>query len=313
MTKRILLFYKYVRLNNVQEICDWMMATCKGLDLKGRVILATEGINATLAGSVEATSLYIKIMNAHPLFKNIDFKDSLEDAAYDYFPRLRVVVKKEIVRMDIDPEAVTTRDTGKHLTPEQVHQLLENKPEDLVVLDGRNFYEARVGHFKDAIKPEIQYFREFPEYVDKNLDLFKDKQVFMYCTGGIRCERASAYLKLKGVAKEVYQLEGGIHRYVEKFPDGFFRGKNYVFDDRIEVSVNNDVVGSCDLCAIPYDVYTNCLNASCNKHFICCPDCKKTFAETCSENCQRLVADGKVPMRPPRRITTRNFCVSEKQ
>ena len=310
MVRRILLFYKYVNINNVQEVCDWMKATCTGLDLKGRVILATEGINATLAGSVEATTLFVKIMEAHPLFKKIDFKDSIEDSTHEYFPRLRVVVKNEIVRMDIDPSHVTVQDTGKHLTPEQTHKLLTNKPEDLVVLDGRNYYEARVGHFEGAIKPEIQYFRQFPEYIDQNLELFKDKQVLMYCTGGIRCERASAYLKLKGVAKEVFQIKGGIHRYVEKFPDGFFRGKNYVFDDRIEVGINNDVVGTCDLCQVSYDSYTNCLNAQCNKHFICCPECMQKFAETCSAQCQQLVADGKVPVRPPLRITKRDFCLA---
>lgn len=311
MKRCILLFYKYVPLENVQEICDWMLATCTGLSLKGRVILATEGINGTLSGSIESTTLFISIMSAHPLFKKIDFKDALEEGDNDYFPRLRVVVKKEIVRMDIDPLQVPATDAGKHLTPEQAHKLLANKPDDLVVLDGRNYYEARVGHFEGAIKPEIQYFRQFPEYIDQNLEQFKDKQVFMYCTGGIRCERASAYLKLKGVAKEVYQLKGGIHRYIEKYPQGFFRGKNYVFDDRIEVKANNDVVGSCDLCNEPYDAYTNCLNAQCNKHFIGCPPCKEQYAETCSAACQQLVADGKVPVRPPLRIVKREFCVVE--
>lgn len=307
--RRILLFYKYVHIEQVQPVCDWMRATCIGLDLKGRIILAVEGINGTVAGSVEATEAFTKIMDAHPLFKKIDFKDSVESGVHDYFPRLRVVVKNEIVRMDVDTEQVSVRDAGKHLTPEQAHALLAKKPDDLVVLDGRNYYEARVGHFEGAIKPEIRYFREFPEYIDKNLEQFKGKQVFMYCTGGIRCERASAYLKLKDVAKQVYQLKGGIHRYIEKFPQGFFRGKNYVFDDRIEVKVNDDVIGSCDLCKVPYDTYTNCLNAKCNKHFICCVDCKKNYAETCSKECQQLVANGLVPLRPPLRIAQREFCL----
>ena len=310
MVKRILLFYKYININNVQEVCDWMRATCSGLDLKGRVILATEGINATLAGSVDATGVFIKIMNAHPLFKNIDFKDSLEDSTHDYFPRLRVVIKNEIVRMDVDTTLVSTKDTGKHLSPKQAHTLLANKPEDLVVLDARNYYEARVGHFKDAIKPPIQYFRQFAQYIDQNLEQFKDKQVFMYCTGGIRCERASAYLSLKGVAKNVYQLSGGIHRYVEQYPDGFFRGKNYVFDDRIEVGVNNEVVGTCDLCNVPYDSFTNCLNAQCNKHFIGCPACLEKFADACSNECKELIAGGKVTLRPPLRIKKREFCLA---
>lgn len=311
MARRILVFYKYVTIEHVQDVCDWIKATGEGLGLKGRIILATEGINGTLAGSIEATTLFTKIMDAHPLFKKIDFKDSIEEAAHDYFPRLRVVVKNEIVRMDVDTQAVTARDAGKHLTPAQAHKLLSEQPEDLVILDGRNYYEARVGHFTGAIKPEIQYFRQFPEYVDQNLEQFKDKQVFMYCTGGIRCERASAYLKLKGVAKEVYQLEGGIHRYVEQFPEGFFRGKNYVFDDRIEVKVNDDVLASCDVCQAPYDTYTNCLNAKCNKHFICCEPCKEVLAETCSEACKQLVAEGAVPLRPPLRIKDRNFVLHE--
>lgn len=307
--RRIILFYKYVHIEQVKAICDWMLATCEGLGLKGRVILATEGINGTLAGNPDLVDIFIKIMNAHHLFKKIDFKDSVEGGEYDYFPRLRVVVKNEIVRMGVDTQEVSVRDTGKHLTPEQVHALLAKKPHDLVVLDGRNYYEARVGHFDGAIKPKIQYFRQFPEYIDQNLEQFKDKQVFMYCTGGVRCERASAYLKLKGVAKEVYQLKGGIHRYIEKYPQGFFRGKNYVFDDRIEIKVNNDIVGSCDLCSVPYDSYTNCLNAKCNKHFICCLNCKKDFAETCGRECQQLVADGLVPLRPPLRIAKREFCL----
>jgi predicted sulfurtransferase len=311
MARRILLFYKYVVIENPQATCDWMKAACTGLDLKGRIILAEEGINGTLAGTIEATTAFTKMMDAHPLFKKIDFKDSIEQGEYDFFPRLRVVVKNEIVRMDVDPRAVTADQGGKHLTPEQVHKLLANKPDDLVVLDGRNFYEARVGHFEGAIKPEIQYFRQFPQYIDDNLEQFKDKQVFMYCTGGIRCERASAYLKLKGVAKEVFQLKGGIHRYIEKYPQGYFRGKNYVFDDRIEVSANNDIVGTCELCAVPYDTYTNCLNATCNKHFIGCPDCVQKLADTCSENCKQLVAEGKVPLRPALRITNRAFTIAE--
>lgn len=305
---RILLFYKYITVKHPQEVCDWMRATCEGLGLKGRVILAEEGVNGTLAGPVEATRAFERIMSAHPLFKKIDFKDSLESSEYDYFPRLRVVVKEEITRMGINPKEVTVRDGGVHLTPEQAHKLLSDKPENLVVLDGRNFYEAQVGRFEGAITPEIQYFRQFPEYIDKNLEQFRDKDVFMYCTGGIRCERASAYLNLKGVAKKVYQLKGGIHRYIEKYPNGHFRGINYVFDDRIEVRVNNDVLGACALCQSTCDSFTNCLNAKCNKHFICCDACKTTYQETCGQECQQLVAAGAVPKRPPLRITKRAFC-----
>ena len=210
-----------------------------------------------------------------------------------------LILKKQIVQLGIDPEKLTTKNTGQHLTPEQTHELFLNPPQDFVVLDGRNSYEAAIGKFVGAITPDIRYFRQFPEYVDQNLDQFKDKTVFMYCTGGIRCERASAYLNEKGVAKKVYQVEGGIHRYVEKYPNGFFRGKNYVFDQRITVKVNDDVIAKCLNCSAASDEYFNCLNALCNKHFVSCQSCWDIFEKTCSQKCKILLQEKKTPERIP--------------
>jgi predicted sulfurtransferase len=173
------------------------------------------------------------------------------DGDSNYFPRLRIVVRNEVTHLGLDPAIITAKNGGIHLTPEQTHNLLKNAPQDLIIFDARNNYESRIGSFENALKPDIKNFRDLPEYIDNNLDLFKDKEVLMYCTGGIRCERGSAYLKSKNVAKKVYQIEGGIHRYAEKFPDGFFRGKNYVFDGRIAVKVNDDILGSCELCSTP--------------------------------------------------------------
>lgn len=293
---KIILFYKYVNLENPTEILKSQRELCENLNLKGRIILASEGINATLGGSDEEIYQYIDFMNAHPLFADIDFKDSIGGA--EYFPRLRIVIKNEIVNLGIKPEDLTTKNTGIHLTPTQTHELLQNKTKDLIILDGRNNYEAAVGKFEDAIIPDIRYFRQFPEYIDQNLEQFKDKDVLMYCTGGIRCERATAYLKSKGIAKEVYQVEGGIHRYVEQYPDGFFKGKNYVFDARITVPVNNEILGKCYVCNAKCDDYVNCLNAECNKHFISCSDCILKLNETCSEKCNKLVLEKKVYIRP---------------
>lgn len=300
MIKKILLYYKYIAVPNPQEIRDWQQALCTQLGLTGRIIIASEGINGTVCGNSEATDAYIIAMHNHDLFNNVDFKDSIVNGKYDYFTGLHVIVKKEVVNLGIDPEKLTTENTGKHLTPQQAHELLSQKPEDLVILDGRNYFEARVGAFTDAITPEINHFRDFPEYIDKNLDLFKDKEVLMYCTGGIRCERASAYLKSKGVSKEVYQIEGGIHRYVEQYPDGHFRGKNYVFDARIAVKVTDDIIGTCDICAQPCDTYTNCRNAKCNKHFIGCSACVEKLNNCCSQVCFELVNTKQVPERPYR-------------
>jgi len=294
---KILLFYKYIAIEYPKQLLKWQRKICTDLGLKGRIILGHEGINGTLGGTVKNIEHYKTIMDNHQLFKGIDFKESPGGA--DNFPKLSIVAKDEIVNLGQDPKKITPKDGGIHLTPQQVHELLNNKPEDLVILDARNKGESDVGTFKDAITPNTKHFRELPEYIDNNLDQFKDKQVLMYCTGGIRCERATTYLKTKNVAKEVYQIEGGIHRYVEQFPEGHFRGKNYVFDSRVTVCVNDDILGSCGICSTSCDEYINCLNALCNKHFICCNTCLKQYNNTCGATCMELVRDKKVQVRPP--------------
>lgn len=293
----ILLFYKYVQISNLVEIQTWQKQLCADLGLTGRVLLAHEGINGTLGGTQEATDAYIAAMNQHFLFGGIDFKTS--PGGSHAFPRCKIVIKKEIVHLGINPEDLTVAQGGQHLTPEQTHDLLSNPPEDLVILDTRNTYESAVGKFAGALVPDIRYFRQFPEYIDKNIDQFKDKTVLMYCTGGVRCERATSVLNVKNVAKKVYQVEGGIHRYVEKFPNGFFRGANYVFDQRVTVKINNDVLGACLHCSTPSDVYFNCLNAFCNKHFTSCQTCVNQFAGTCGQTCKILVQEKKTQERVP--------------
>lgn len=298
----ILLYYKYVKIQYPAEIHKWQKELCTKLGLTGRILLAHEGINGTVGGTDEATQEYIKAMNAHPLFGNIDFKTA-PGSSLD-FPRMKISIKNEIVRLGIDPNELTVADTGKHLTPTQTHDLLSNPPQDLVILDTRNNYESVVGTFKNAITPDIKTFRQFPQYIDENIDQFKDKTVLMFCTGGVRCERATAYLNKKKVSKEVYQIEGGIHRYIEQFPDGFFRGKNYVFDNRITVRANDDILSTCLNCPTPSDEYFNCLNALCNKHFTSCEKCILHFDRACSTKCQELIRSKQTPQRVPMQKTT---------
>jgi len=293
---KILLFYKYVHIQSPKRVMKWLKKVCGDLCFKGRILLANEGINGTLGGSQENTERFKKIMEEHPLFGTIDYKESAGSA--DCFPRMQITVRDTVVNLGVDPQELTSQEGGKHLTPDEVHALIKQNPDDLVILDTRNDYEWKVGHFKGAIKPDIKHFRDFPEYVDKHLDEYKDKQVLMYCTGGIRCERATAYLNKKGITKQVYQIKGGIHRYAEKYPDGFFRGKNYVFDGRVAVKINDDILGECGICTAKCDDYINCLNAKCNKHFICCTSCKQEFVGTCSEQCKQLVTENKVKTRP---------------
>jgi len=295
MTK-IILFYKYIEIPDPEAIAQWQYRLCRTLSLRGRVIIAHEGINATLGGTCQQVDEYKKSMQNHPLLDGIDFKESPGDLAA--FSRLRVVVKQEIVKLGIDPQHLSFRDAGTHVTPEQAHELLEKKSDDLVIIDCRNKVESDIGTFKDAIRPNTTYFREFPKFVDNNSELFKNKKVLMFCTGGVRCERGSAYIKSKKIAQEVYHIKGGIHCYIEKFPNGFFRGKNYVFDGRVAIAANSEILGSCLLCAMRCDDYTNCLNAACNKHFIGCISCIEQYKNTCSKTCYELVFIHHMPKRP---------------
>ena len=297
----IILFYKYIDIAQPHKLVMWQKYLCLHLGLKGRVIIAAEGINGTLGGPSPAIAAYIHEMKVHPLFNDIDFKES--PGADDHFPRLRVVLRKEIVNFGIDPQELKAADGGIHLEPVQAHALISKQPEDLLILDCRNSFESKVGAFEHAIKPEVTRFRDFPSYVDSHQEQFKDKQVLMYCTGGIRCERGSAYVKTKTQAKNVYQIKGGIHRYIEQFPDGFFRGKNYVFDGRIAVRVTQDVLSVCSLCSGPCDTYDNCLNAQCNKYFIGCDACIEKYQNTCSQKCYELVFIYNAPKRPMRQKT----------
>ncbi|XP_066037596.1 thiosulfate sulfurtransferase/rhodanese-like domain-containing protein 2 isoform X2 [Chamaea fasciata] len=252
----VLLYYCYCEVSDPEKLCAWQKALCQHLHLTGKVRVASEGINGTVGGSKVATSLYIKVMLSQPLFKNSlcqeDFKSSAGGA--HCFPDLRVGVFKEIVPMGIDPKIVSYKETGIHLSPQEFHREVEQYlsqatqgQSDTILLDCRNFYESKIGHFQGCLAPDIRKFSYFPSYIDENLDLFKDKRVLMYCTGGIRCERGSAYLRSKAVCREVYQLKGGIHKYLEEFPDGFYRGKLFVFDDRYAICSNEDIISEKEL------------------------------------------------------------------
>ena len=298
----ILLYYKYCIITDPTAIMHEQRTLCQKLGLKGRILIAREGINGTVGGSAEAAQEYRTYMRNHELFSTIDFKEAPGSA--DHFPRLQIKVKKEIVRLGIDPALRPIEKTGAHLQPAQVHELISKKPDNLIILDARNNYESAIGAFEGAIKPSIDNFRDLPGYIDQNLELFKDKQVLMYCTGGIRCETASAYLNTKNIAQAVYQIEGGICRYVEEYPEGYFKGKNYVFDGRIAVPVTNDILTECLMCLTSCDDYTNCINAACNRQVILCPPCLEKFNNTCSAQCLELVRTHQVVIRTVPKKTT---------
>uniref|UniRef100_A0A8B9I3F5 Thiosulfate sulfurtransferase/rhodanese-like domain-containing protein 2 n=1 Tax=Anser brachyrhynchus TaxID=132585 RepID=A0A8B9I3F5_9AVES len=291
----VLLYYCYCEVRDPEKLCAWQKALCEHLHLTGKVRVASEGINGTVGGSKAATSLYIEVMLSQPLFKDIlcqdDFKRSAGGA--HCFPDLRVGVFKEIVPMGIDPKKVSYKETGIHLSPQEFHREVEQYlsqasqgQSDTILLDCRNFYESKIGHFQGCLAPDIRKFSYFPSYVDENLELFKNKRVLMYCTGGIRCERGSAYLRSKAVCKEVYQLKGGIHKYLEEFPDGFYRGKLFVFDDRFSICSNEDVISACRYCGTLWDQYKLCSSQHCRQLVLTCPSCRKKGLTACCPVCQ---------------------------
>ncbi|MBN3305601.1 TSTD2 protein, partial [Amia calva] len=232
-------------------------------------------------------------MLSHPIFKIMchnDFKTS-EGGAH-CFPDLKVGVFKEIVPMGVDPDLLSYRLAGTHLEPEEFHKEVEtfllkgNSSNDTILLDCRNFYESKIGQFTKCLAPDIRKFSYFPDYVDKNLELFRGKKVLMYCTGGIRCERGSAYLRSKDVCTEVYQLKGGIHKYVERFPEGFYQGKLFVFDERYAIPTSSDIISECRYCGTPWDQYQPCSTDFCYQLVLSCPACRQQGHTACCFVCQ---------------------------
>nr|XP_002708210.2 thiosulfate sulfurtransferase/rhodanese-like domain-containing protein 2 [Oryctolagus cuniculus] len=291
----VLLYYCYCDLEDPHWVCAWQTALCQQLHLTGKVRIAKEGINGTVGGSKLATRLYVEVMLSCPLFKDYlcedDFKTSKGGACC--FPELRVGVFEEIVPMGISPDKTSYKKPGIHLSPSEFHKEVEKflsqanqEQSDTILLDCRNFYESKIGRFQGCLAPDIRKFSYFPDYVDKNLDVFREKKVLMYCTGGIRCERGSAYLKAKGVCKEVFQLKGGIHKYLEEFPDGFYKGKLFVFDDRYALCYNSDVVSECSYCGAPWDQYKLCSTTQCRQLVLTCPACQGRGFTACCVTCQ---------------------------
>ncbi|XP_054842554.1 thiosulfate sulfurtransferase/rhodanese-like domain-containing protein 2 [Eublepharis macularius] len=293
---QVLLFYCYCELADPEGLCAWQKALCQHLHLKGKVRIASEGINGTVGGSTTATCLYVDAMLSHPLFKGIlmrdDFKTSPGGA--HCFPHLRIGIFEEIVPMGIDPKKISYKETGIHLTPKEFHREVEkylsqgNKVQtDTILLDCRNFYESKIGHFQGCLAPDIRKFSYFPSYVDENLELFRGKRVLMYCTGGIRCEKGSAYLISKGICQGVFHLKGGIHKYLEEFPDGFYRGKLFVFDERYTIASNGDVISACRYCGTLWDQYQLCSTQPCRQLVLTCPQCQQKGLTACCPVCQK--------------------------
>lgn len=282
---QILLYYKYVPIDDPAAFVAEHQEFCNSLGLRGRVLVALEGINGTVSGTVEQTQAYMQAMHADERFADMVFKVDPHDG--HAFRKMHVRVKREIVNLRLEDDINPADLTGHYLEPKDFHKMLQD--EDVVVLDGRNDYEYDIGHFRNAVRPNVRTFREFPQWIRENFQQYKGKKVLTYCTGGIRCEKLSGLLLKEGF-QDVYQLHGGIVTY-GKDPEvrgELFDGKCYVFDERISVPVNqleDVVVGKCMHCGKPADRYINCAYPMCHRQHICCEACEEKTEGFCSQDC----------------------------
>ena len=262
--EQIILYYKFTPIEQPELIKLWLKALCESLNLKGRILVSPHGVNGTLGGSTQALKRYIRETREFEGLKNVVYKWS-EGGSAD-FPRLSVKVKPEIVAFDVPEELKVDKNGvvggGKHLSPEEIHQLVETYGEDVVFFDGRNSYEAAIGKFKNAVVPDVTTTRDFiAELESGKYDWMKDKHVVTYCTGGVRCEMLSPFMKNRGF-KNVYQIDGGIVKYGEKYgDDGLWEGSLYVFDKRMSVtfSDHSQVISECSHCGEPTTNFENVL------------------------------------------------------
>jgi UPF0176 protein len=288
MKYQVLLFYKYVTIVNPQELKKTYQALCEKYNLKGRAIIAEEGINSTLEGTIEDTENFLKEFLLDTRFSDMPIKRS--HGKGDSFPRLSIKVRNEIVGTRFPKEVDPTKKTGKYLKPEELRQWYE-EDRDFVVVDMRNSYEFESGHFKKSIDPGMTASRELPEKIAKIKEETQGKTILTVCTGGVRCEKMSAYLLHEGFDEEnVYQLDGGMHTYMEKYPGKDFRGTLFTFDDRLVMDFGGEreVIGKCKRCGATNEQYQNCANAECNMLFLICNDCMSAEGPGfCSERCEK--------------------------
>lgn len=287
--QKIILYYTFTPIADPAAVRLWQRSVCDALGLKGRIIISSHGINGTLGGDEAALKRYVRQTWEFAAFKDIDFKWS-EGTGQD-FPKLVVRVRDEIVTFGV-ADAIKVDEHGivgggKHLSPQQVHELVDERGDDVIFFDGRNAYEAAVGHFKNAIVPDVDRTRDFAiELADPKYDAIRDKPIVTYCTGGIRCEVLSLMMKKNGFSN-VYQIEGGIVKYGEAYKDGgLWEGSLYVFDDRMGLKFSESAkdIATCVHCGQTTSNYENCEIESCNALKIMCDGCVDSGIRWCVEH-----------------------------
>ncbi|MBU3820706.1 rhodanese-related sulfurtransferase [Flavobacteriaceae bacterium XHP0103] len=283
-------FYQYAKIGNPQLLRDHLFITWNGMDVLGRIYVANEGVNAQLSLPADRFNEFKAHLDSIDFLNGIRLNVAVEQDNKSFL-KLKVKVRDKIVADGLNDDTFDVTNKGVHVNAETFNQLIED--EKTVLVDMRNHYESEIGHFKNAITPDVDTFRESLDIIEADLkDHKEDKNLVMYCTGGIRCEKASAYFKHKGF-KNVYQLEGGIIEYTRQVKDkkleNKYLGQNFVFDDRRAERISDDVIACCHQCGEPYDVHTNCANEACHLLFIQCPKCKEEMENCCSATCQEII------------------------
>ena len=284
-------FYKYARIGNPQILRNHLFLAWDQMEVLGRIYVAHEGINAQLSVPADNFNSFKEHLDSITFLENVRLNIAIEQDNKSFL-KLKVKVRDKIVADGLNDDTFDVTNKGIHVGAEQFNQLIED--ENTVLVDMRNHYESEIGHFKNAITPDVDTFRDSLDIIEKDLAAHKeDKNLVMYCTGGIRCEKASAYYKHKGF-KNVFQLEGGIIEYTrqvrEKQLENKFLGKNFVFDHRRGERISEDVIAHCHQCGKPCDTHVNCANEACHLLFIQCDECANEMNNCCSVDCMEVHA-----------------------
>ncbi|UTN05216.1 rhodanese-related sulfurtransferase [Flavobacterium bizetiae] len=283
-------FYAYAKIQDPKKFRDDLFVAWNKLDALGRIYVATEGINAQMSIPEENLETFRATLEVYDFMKGIRLNEAVEHDDHSFL-KLTIKVRDKIVADGLNDETFDVTNIGVHLKAKEFNEILDDP--NTIVVDFRNHYESEVGHFKGAITPDVETFRESLPIINDQLQNHKeDKNLVMYCTGGIRCEKASAYFKHQGF-KNVYQLEGGIINYAKQIEaeglESKFIGKNFVFDNRLGERITEDIISQCHQCGKPCDNHTNCENDGCHLLFIQCDECKAAMENCCSTECLDII------------------------
>ena len=282
-------FYKYAKIGNPQILRNHLYLFWDTIDVLGRIYIAHEGINAQLSLPAENFQAFKIHLDSISFLENVRLNLAIEQDMFSFL-KLKVKVRNKIVADGLEDDTFDVTDIGTHVDANRFNELVED--EDTVLVDMRNHYESEIGHFKNAVTPDVDTFRDSLDLIENQLKDHKEtKKLVMYCTGGIRCEKASAYYKHKGF-KNVFQLEGGIINYARQVRksglENKFIGKNFVFDERRAEKISEDIIAQCHQCGAPADGHVNCANEACHLLFIQCDDCKAEMDNCCSSQCKEI-------------------------